>query len=426
MKHTIFFSWQSDTPPITGRNFLERALDRAVGAVGQDAEVEEAIRKELEVDRDTKGLSGSPPIVESIFKKIDKAAVFVADLTFAGRRLDGAPTPNPNVLIEYGWALKSLGHGRIISVMNTAFGNPTDDEMPFDLRHLRHPFQYHCPSDADEETRLKARAALAKQLEGAIRSVVDSDDFRATLPKPAAPPPFPRKEPLNGLGQFRAKGQPLGISDDTFPIATPRDIHLEDGPALWLRVMPNRDPGRSWTEHQIRRAATVSNAHILPMGQGTGSWGYARAADGFAIRGTLADKPGLTAWAVIVFDTGEVWTVDTFLLAATGRQTPPLLPLDEEGFARALEDYSKLLSRLGVQPPYIWIAGMEGIRGRTLHVPPRAGKMASPLSRGTCLVDDVVVEGFHSLGVASKQSLRPFFEKVYARCGLERPFWLND
>ena len=58
-----------------------------------------------------------PPIVETIFKKIDRAAVFVADLTFAGRRPDGAPIPNPNVLIEYGWALKALGHARIISIM---------------------------------------------------------------------------------------------------------------------------------------------------------------------------------------------------------------------------------------------------------------------------------------------------------------------
>ena len=153
MRHTIFFSWQSDTPPKSGRNLVERALDRAVRAIGRDTEVEEAVREGLEVDRDTKGVSGSPPIVETIFKKIDAAAVFVADLTFAGRRPDGAPIPNPNVLIEYGWALKSLGHARIVAIMNTASGNPTDEEMPFDMRHLRHPIQYDCPESADEDKR---------------------------------------------------------------------------------------------------------------------------------------------------------------------------------------------------------------------------------------------------------------------------------
>src|ERR1700733_4240157 len=113
MPITVFFSWQADTPTIEGRNLIERALARAVLRIGQDTTVEEAVR-ELVIDRDTMGVAGSPPIVETIFRKIDGAAVFLPDLTFIGKRLDNRPTPNPNVLIEYGWALKSLGHGRIV------------------------------------------------------------------------------------------------------------------------------------------------------------------------------------------------------------------------------------------------------------------------------------------------------------------------
>lgn len=44
MPHTIFFSWQSDVPPKTGRNLIERALERAVGAVMRDSVVVEATR----------------------------------------------------------------------------------------------------------------------------------------------------------------------------------------------------------------------------------------------------------------------------------------------------------------------------------------------------------------------------------------------
>src|SRR5207302_8308720 len=113
---------------------IERALERAASRTGDDTSVEEAIR-DLSIDRDTKDVPGSPPIVDTIFQKIDKAAVFVPDLTFVGHRLDGRPTPNPNVLIEYGWALKSLGHARIVPVMNTAFGQPSADTMPFNLHH---------------------------------------------------------------------------------------------------------------------------------------------------------------------------------------------------------------------------------------------------------------------------------------------------
>src|SRR5579862_1954156 len=104
MSTTVFFSWQMDTDTETGRNLIERVLERAVGSIGSDATVQDAVR-ELEVDRDTLDEPGFPPIVDTIFRKIDEAAMVIVDLTFVGKRLDGRPTPNPNVLIECGWAL---------------------------------------------------------------------------------------------------------------------------------------------------------------------------------------------------------------------------------------------------------------------------------------------------------------------------------
>lgn len=121
MAATVFFSWQADTPNGIGRNFVRRALEDACADIVGDGAVDEA-RRGLEVDSDTQGVAGQPPIVETILKKIDAAKVFVADMTFVAKRLDGGASPNPNVLIEYGWALKSLTHQRIICVMNTSFG----------------------------------------------------------------------------------------------------------------------------------------------------------------------------------------------------------------------------------------------------------------------------------------------------------------
>src|SRR5713226_8806506 len=173
MPTTIFFSWQIDRPTKEGRNLVERALERAISRIGEDTEIEEAVR-ELVVDRDTKGVPGSPPIVDTIFRKIDQAAVFVPDLTFVGKRVDGRPTPNPNVLIEYGWALKKHGHGYMVPVMNTAHGEPNDSNLPFDLKHLRHPITYNCPEGANEATRKAAREELAKHLAVAIKAVITS------------------------------------------------------------------------------------------------------------------------------------------------------------------------------------------------------------------------------------------------------------
>jgi hypothetical protein len=65
MPSTVFFSWQADTPTKEGRNFIERALKRTAGRIGDDTTIEDAIRP-LTVDRDTQGVAGSPPIVETI------------------------------------------------------------------------------------------------------------------------------------------------------------------------------------------------------------------------------------------------------------------------------------------------------------------------------------------------------------------------
>jgi hypothetical protein len=126
MALTVFFSWQVDRSDGGERRLIEDALGDAMRRVMRDANIEPAIREEgLEVDRDTKGVPGTPPIVDTIFAKIDKAAIFVPDLTFVATRADGRPAPNPNVLIEYGWALKSLTHARMMPVMNTHYGKPT-------------------------------------------------------------------------------------------------------------------------------------------------------------------------------------------------------------------------------------------------------------------------------------------------------------
>lgn len=73
--------------------------------------------------------------------------MFVADLTFCGNRVGGGPIPNPNVLIEYGYALKVLGESRVVAVMNTAHGQASRDNMPFDLLNRRFPISYRPRQD---------------------------------------------------------------------------------------------------------------------------------------------------------------------------------------------------------------------------------------------------------------------------------------
>ncbi len=117
MATTVFFSWQSDRP---GRNFIEKALQSAIDRISQDVKLDEPERGKLILDRDTKNIPGSPSIFETILKTIANAAIFVADVTFVGKTIEGDLLPNPNVLLEYGYALRALGENRIIAVMNIA------------------------------------------------------------------------------------------------------------------------------------------------------------------------------------------------------------------------------------------------------------------------------------------------------------------
>ena len=180
MAATVFFSWQRDTPTSVGRNFLRNALEEACKNIADDTTVDEAHR-ELEVDSDTQGVAGQPPIVETILKKIDAAKVFVADMTFVARRSDGRPSPNPNVLIEYGWALNSLKYQRIVCVMNAAFGKPFHETLPFDLQHVRWPLCYELAEEAAPEMRSEQKKALVAELTRAIRACLNS--LRPSAPK---------------------------------------------------------------------------------------------------------------------------------------------------------------------------------------------------------------------------------------------------
>jgi hypothetical protein len=183
LSHTIFFSWQSDRSTSVCRNLIEKALRDAVRRIAADVAVEAAFRGELAVDRDTIDVPGSPPVFDTILEKIEQAIVFVPDLTFVGTRVGDRPMPNPNVLIEYGYALSQHGHLRIIAVMNCAYGQPTQENMPFNLGHLRFPIRYTLTEDATDEVRKTVRASLAKDLEKALRLLFEDTEFKAALSK---------------------------------------------------------------------------------------------------------------------------------------------------------------------------------------------------------------------------------------------------
>lgn len=127
----IFFSWQSDLDNHNHRNFIEKCIVKAIKKLEKNLE----IRVYMDYDRDTLGLSGSPDIVNSIFEKIEKSALFIGDISNIATSENNKKIPNPNVLIELGYAAKVLGWDKVICIYDIQTG-PVES-LPFDLRQKR-------------------------------------------------------------------------------------------------------------------------------------------------------------------------------------------------------------------------------------------------------------------------------------------------
>lgn len=419
MKTSIFFSWQGDTPTGIGRNFLRKALEEACKEIAAESCIDEAMREKLVVDSDTQGEAGQPPIAETIFKKIDAAAVFVADMTFTAKRMDGRPTPNPNVLIEYGWALKSLSHSRVISVMNDVYGEPSAVTLPFDLAHVRWPIRFAIQENDSTEQKAEGRRNLVANLKRAIRASL------ATIsPTPAQPTPiFPKALPKDGPARFRSANEELGYADGFGPRYK---VFLRPGPALWLRIMPSSPPGRTWTSRELKEVAIKGDIlHLLPLVNNSGS-SFLRAEDGwgtFDASGPIDDqqKRREAPDIAFAFQTGEIWSIDTTLLARNSNW----IPFIETTLNARFSGYANFIHSLGIPPPYHWIAGISGVKGRQLLVPSQAAFMDIGSDSPLCLSDSVEVEGLYQAGQAPADALNPFYTAIFEKCGIERASHLD-
>lgn len=168
MKVIIFYSWQSDSPKKVNKNFIEAAIRLAIKRLktSNDFSIEAVL------DRDTLGLSGSPAIAQSIFEKIDKCSLFLCDVTLITPPIAKRSSPNPNVLLELGYAAAKIGWERIICVMNQPYGDPS--KLPFDLQHRRWPILYTLKPQLSTEERSEELRRLSENIEHAIRTTLES------------------------------------------------------------------------------------------------------------------------------------------------------------------------------------------------------------------------------------------------------------
>jgi hypothetical protein len=194
MQFTVFYSWQSDLAVETNKGLIRGAIKLACNNLENEFQATEL---RITVDEAADNVSGSPNIPLTIFDKIASADVFICDITTinkevievieAIRNLQAIeditkpkklrPVPNPNVMIELGYAIAHLGWDRIIMLFNTSYG--TLEDAPFDIdRHKIHHYKLspkpeNKPKKQFEEDKKTIIKDMAKDIYNNLKLIIE-------------------------------------------------------------------------------------------------------------------------------------------------------------------------------------------------------------------------------------------------------------
>jgi hypothetical protein len=135
-------------------------------------------------------------------QKVEQSQVFVCDVSIVNDISDARPTPNPNVLIELGYALSALGEDRVLLVLNEAFGGP--ELLPFDLR-MRRAIPYRMPEQSGDGALV--RKALEQRLAAELRTIFVG--LEVTTIETVGEPPSPFEQALEAVSAGRRDSSAL-------------------------------------------------------------------------------------------------------------------------------------------------------------------------------------------------------------------------
>lgn len=166
----IFFSWQSDLAANRTTRLIKECILKAKEILSASVD--------LIIDQATRDKLGSPDIGITILEKIQESDLFIADVSVVGEYVspnekdeDDAESnlfPNPNVLLELGFAAGVLEWERCICLANSDFGDIA--KLPFDLNHRRiTDISY----GKDKISREKRIDGIAKIIAGTVSAYIE-------------------------------------------------------------------------------------------------------------------------------------------------------------------------------------------------------------------------------------------------------------
>lgn len=408
----IFYSWASDNSERECRNLIREALQTACEEL--TGELEEAGR-EVTLDHDTKGETGSPPITETIERKIRDCDVFVADLTPAAvqDRTDGSIRiiPNPNVMYELGYAYRSHDYTKIITVMNTGFAGSAlkapaklrDDVLPFNLRHRSYPICYHLHEGAEKKDLRLERERLLKALVAKIKPLTEK----------VAVPMGPKHEPhapIDHRGSTFLRDGDVILKGEFGQI-----VWRDKAEQLYVRFIP--DVSASLTMLKVQDA--VPQISIPPYSTSSGDFG--KNSLGFVKCATrpLENDEIISRDMIQFFRSGEVWAICSSILRDKGKFTW----LVEDIFAWAAACAAKFAEGVAYTGPGTFVFGIIGIEDWEFLYPSNGYQPKAPFHQSAFRYEHQVQICSHSSAhIAAETAASRLWEEV----GLERPKEYSD
>jgi hypothetical protein len=333
----------------------------------------------------------------------------VADLTFVGKVTREGHTkglPNPNVMMEFGFALEAIGWERIITVLNEHDGPIRD--LPFDIASRRLSIVYRCGPGNDERAREEVEALVAGQLRERIREILVDVGSNAAADDFASP--FEDSDTSFLTAEVLANIR--GHDGD-------RDVVWINGPQSFLRLIP-RAPMTINSRVELRDIALGGTPTLQPLGRWTDGW-HAQNRWGFVQLGDVHEDGGMhRPWCFTqLFRSGEIWGIDQRLLRPRDRlEGQAVIPSKaiEEIFSSALRNFLTVAQvRLMLAPPVKIICGLGFIENLRLAHNGPIDRLSDPCPDRSVIHEQVV----ESLDIDPDEVLIPFYTKVWDACGLK-------
>jgi hypothetical protein len=386
----IFYSWQSDRDRDVCSRFIQLALQAALDTI------QPGFQPPLILDSDTMGVAGTPPVSETILRKIRECDIFIGDVSFVGMTPGGKLLPNPNVMTEFGYARSVLEDGQILLVMNTGFGAERD--LPFDLAHLRHPLAYALPEGAPDGERRRRRVAFADKLKTPIEASLRFVLSQRSSKTDATEVPMPSFELIGQLDQLQARGDVPAIVE---------------GPRLVFRMASAVAARQPYLEPAKIKAARLL---FIPDGYSRGQeitgpnqWSTFDP----PIRRGGAPNPE-ARWYTRLVRPGILEMV--IMVGARIDDDPTIMV---EGFpleARIIETarcFAKIFAQIGQDGPLAISVSLLGLENVQLTMPRWVSR---PLRMPSLFLGDITAA---SSAAVTPQQFRPLFDALWLGCGFD-------